>query len=365
METIRTIAEGRTAWRPPPSPVRILQVAGWLSDAEAAASSLRVESLSRSHDVFRVVAPDGRSAIVKQVPQGAWDSGRSLVRELFVYRVAAWLTPLAAVVPRALFIDERRQILVLEDLGDAAHNRPHDASAIAALARSMASWHAATRDVALLPSPSPGILWLPESLDVATRDRSESTQRYLTAVAEDATFRELLNETASGYRAGCLIHGDLRLDNWRTRPATNGAGIDAVALDWDLSGAGDPVWDVGCVCADVVLERIRAIDTIDSMETIESRTRGDNAWPARAVAPIVAFVRAYAAAANMAAESASAFWNRVTLCAIARLLHVGSEWTDQIADDQNPLVVRLLDEARLLIARRTEASRSLHEWARS
>src|SRR5262249_40130894 len=153
---------------------------GLLTSSEATDPLLSVTDSSSSHAVVRVTTPNGRTVVVKRPLGEAGKSGRSLSRELYVYRMTKWMPALAELLPRPLFIDERRHLLVLEceaqppsaadsDGGDGGLTMPGVASQ---LGRKMAAWHRATTEVALWPSLAVGILTLPDALDIAVEGRT-------------------------------------------------------------------------------------------------------------------------------------------------------------------------------------------------
>lgn len=57
----------------------------------------------------------------------------------------------------------------------------------------------------------------------------------------------------------CLIHGDAKFDNCLIRtPAPAGAGPQAVLIDWELGGLGDPWWDVATVLQEFLTAAVMA-----------------------------------------------------------------------------------------------------------
>lgn len=340
-----TAAPAPRAWRPPPSHAQILRAAGWLSPA-GGADTLQYESLARSHDVVRVVRRDGARVVIKRLAEPAWREGRSLSGELFVYRMAAWLQPLAAILPPPVFIDEARHILVLNDVGDDVGKGLRDCG-FSGVGRALGVLHAHTANLSIAGSLAPGVLFVPDHLETAAQGRSASTKVFLAVLASDEEFASLLREGASRYEPCGVIHGDVRQDNWRL--VTDEGGRRAVLVDWEFAGAGDPAWDVGSACADLIVERVRA--TADAMPSATG-------WPGSAEVALENLLRAYVAE-HPAIATRTEPWDRVTIYAIARLLHIGSEWADSTGDASGPLVTELLNAARALLRARTRATTTL------
>ena len=317
----------------------------WLTEADAQNPRTRVDMTASSHTVFRITAPDGRSVVVKQVPAHAAATGRSLSRELFVYRLANWIPGVAAALPAAVYIDESRQVLVLESLGsDSSWPIAEPAASIGnrgvaeSLGGLMAGWHRATTDTALWPAPAPGILHLPDALPDAIRNRPPATRRLMESIAADAELAAALRAGRERWRDRCLIHGDIRRENWISahagRPRLR-------VLDWELSGSGDPAWDLGSVLAEFALESIRSAGE-------------EAAWRSEDVPHIRAFFRAYLAHHGLFDPGTAAECEHVVLCAVARLVHVACEWADLQPDDDSGPVPAVIDKARVLLRRQPE-----------
>lgn len=352
--------KGRS-FKPPVDPLRVLVACGWLTAADAADPGLRVDSLTRSHQVVRVTAPDGRAVIVKQPTPEARQSGRNLDRELYVYRLAGWMDALSKTLPAPLLIDEARQVLVCESLTfernwpDEPEIEPISAPGVAKqLGQAMAGWHHETKELALEPSPAPGILYIADTIEPALEGRSDSAQAFIRALAADPEFSEALREGAEVYQPACLIHGDIRPDNWVVR--RDKVPITLKVFDWEMSGLGDPAWDVGSVCAESVIQAIR---------TGGSTLPDASGWPLLAASALREFLCAYAAAQGGIDASNPATWNRVALLAATRLLHVASEWAEYSYNIDSGGVEQIVGQARHLLHTRQRAAASLASWAQS
>jgi aminoglycoside phosphotransferase (APT) family kinase protein len=328
------------AWRAAPSPVAVLRACGWLSANDATHAALRVDAAKSSHEVFRVTAPDGRSVVVKQLPRESAAKGRSLRQELFVYRLAAWMPEVAALLPSAVYLDEARQVLVVECLDNAAlwpdpaKKMPLLQAGVAAqVARSVAQLHRATAQMGLAPSPAAGVLGMAADLGVATQGRSEAVVALMHSIVADAALKSALTQGLAQYQHDCIIHGDLRPENWMgTR---SGADPQLRLIDFEMAGSGDAAWDVGSLVAQAVIEALQAPATGPAVacESACESARLAAQFPWASVNAIQQIVTAYFEASDPAVgplnPNGDATWHKLALFAAARLLHVATECADQ------------------------------------
>lgn len=352
---------GTKSFKPPLDPLRVLVACGWLTAAEAADPNLRVDSLIRSHQVVRVTAPDGRAVIVKQPTLAARQTGRNLERELYVYRLAGWMDSLAKTLPAPLLIDETRQLLVCESLAfernwpDELAIQPISEPGVAQqLGQVMAGWHRDTKNIALELSHAPGILYVTDSLQSALEGRSDSAQAFMHSLAADPAFCAALHEGAEVYQPTCLIHGDIRPDNWVVR--RDKISITLKVFDWEMAGLGDPAWDVGSACAESIIQLIR---------TDMCATSDASGWPSLATPALRQFLCAYATAQGGLEVNNVATWDRVVLLAATRLLHVATEWAEYSYNIAGSRVDQIVSQARNLLCTRQQAAASLANWVAS
>lgn len=351
-------------FKPLLDPLRVLMACGWLTAAEAADPGLKVDTLTRAHQVVRVTAPDGRAIIVKQPTPEARQSGRNLQRELYVYRLAGWMNSLSKLLPAPLLIDETRQLLVCECLAFESNwpeemklepiSTPYVAKQ---LGKSMADWHRETKEIALEPSPAPGILYIADSLDIALEGKSDSAQDFLRSLVADSELSEALHEGAEVYQPLCLIHGDIRPDNWVVKQdQTDQTPIRLKVFDWEMSGLGDPAWDIASACVESIIQLIRT-----DMSTLPDAS----GWPALAVPTLREFICAYTAVQGVIDIHNAATWNRVALLTVTRLLHVVCEWAEYSYNIDTGKVELLVAQARNLLRTRQQIAVSLANWTQS
>jgi aminoglycoside phosphotransferase (APT) family kinase protein len=300
-----------------------------------------VQDLSRSHDLTFVALPDGPAYVVKRLSRDASASGRSLAAELYTYRLASWRPELAAVLPRAVHLDERRQVLALV-AAPPTHLYPEQClrpgfpspDLAAALGRSLAALHRATDGIPLLTEASCGVVHLP---DTAEQDRrigagAPAALAVARAVVDDVVLAGALRRAAAALRPSCLIHADLKWDNAVLDP---GPPARVTLFDWELSGRGDPAWDVGSALADTVSLPVR----LGAAATPP---------PERLSPALRALLAAYGADGTGAGTED--FAERVVVSWAARTVHLALECGAAVEDPEHAVVRGLTATARRLVA---------------
>jgi aminoglycoside phosphotransferase (APT) family kinase protein len=102
-------------------------------------------------------------------------------------------------------------------------------------------------------------------------------------------------------------------------------------IDWELSGSGDPAWDLATVIVDAAMEGLRSTGVMGE---------------GPAVAALPRLVRAYAGADGPAiATAGGACWRHLWACAVSRLLHVATEWAERQPGDDLGVVEPLVAHA--------------------
>jgi aminoglycoside phosphotransferase (APT) family kinase protein len=321
----------------------VLLAAGIAGPGELAGAA--VHDVSRSHRVWLVELADGSAYVVKR--GGAHGAGRSLDAELYAYRLAAWRTGLSTVFPRAFHLDERHQIVVL-------HAFPHhqlyshrmaepgfpSTRLATGLGEVLATLHAATTDLPLPTAANCGVLYLP---DVPEQDwqiggDSASATAVARAAVGDSSITDALRNGAALSRPRCLVHGDVKWDNIvLDEELPTGVRI----FDWELSGRGDPAWDVGCALADTTFLPIR----LHGLTALPAHADG---WFPPAAGALLA---SYAASRRMPADDDdwANFADRTTLDWIGRGVQLAVECASSVGDPEHPAITDLLVAIRRLI----------------
>lgn len=213
-----------------------------------------VDDLSSFHLVQLATLSDGSRYVVKQgrPTSEPSESGRSLGQELFVYRLSSWLPGLAGCVPEAYLIDERRQLLVIKAAAPGYRllsRRSWPSRAIGeALGRTIAGWHSATWGMSMLARASNGVLDLVDADESQWQLADPQARRLARSFLDDGDLARLLERAKRAWTEQCLVHGDLKWDNCLVDDSNVTAGIEVI--DWELSGMGDPAWDLACALAE-------------------------------------------------------------------------------------------------------------------
>lgn len=207
-----------------------------------------VRDLSRRNRGYAITEKD-RAFFVKQNVDGA----RALRRETSIYRRAGRETgrSLAPYLPRLHYQDGR--VVVLELLAGARTLTDCVGSRRAASAAACARLGEALRLVHSSPPRSVSRAERPWVLELAAppvemlRDASAANVELLRIIHQSEFFCSALASLRSAWRASALIHGDLRADNVMVQRGAGRLRDDIRIIDWELSGIGDPAWDVGSV----------------------------------------------------------------------------------------------------------------------
>lgn len=224
---------------------------------------------SRRHRNFRVVSSGGCSYFVKQDADA--DGVGTVGYEAAVYRLLEAKAPggeTDLLLPRFSAYDPEQGILLLDLVPDAENLREHQVRrkcfppALAALAgRSTAALHRSFRREALerpdflaLSRQPPAILSMHRPPLHLLQSVSAANVALVRQIQQFPQFCALLEETARGWSADAVVHGDLRWDNCLILRASRGKSQEksertrkvAIRLiDWEYAAIGDPAWDVG------------------------------------------------------------------------------------------------------------------------
>ena len=175
------------------------------------------------------------------------------------------------------------------------------------------------------------VLGLCDSLDLAIQGRAPTACALMRTIVADGALNALLREGLQTYRARCVIHGDLRSENWLRD--CRSPRRELRLLDWEIAGAGDPLWDLGSLLAETVGHHIRCNHPVDAI------------WPPLCHATLSQILRSYAAANGPIDLADSDVWRRLAVMAAARLLHVATECAEQGAEPGDWPVAALLQAA--------------------
>lgn len=307
-----------------PNPRKVLQLCCWADDSTFREDDWQIEELRTSHQLLRASTADGREVIIKHLAKESNQTERTLRNELFIYRLAAWMPAMAAIIPDPIYIDEQHDVLVIESLTYPGNDfvgqsqtqillsEPGVGEEVAA---AVANLHAATAFMGMWPSLAVGILGLTKSLHQAMEGRAATTQDLMRKILQKQVFRSALQEGLDTYAHECVIHGDLKPANWLYKLKSAQPGIRII--DWELSGSGDPCWDVGSLLAQVAMEHIHQ----DGQTEFPQLLRGHST--------IRGMLRSYVESRRATAADFSMDWQKMAIMLAARLLHVATECSER------------------------------------
>ncbi|MEU9851749.1 phosphotransferase [Streptomyces sp. NPDC047974] len=312
---------------------------------------LVVTDVSRRNRNHRVTTTDGPAFLVKQA--GDPDTARTLGNEARTYDALALRgsAELRAALPPTTRHLPERAVLVLgidsEAITLAAYHRRtrrFPPGVAEALGRRLAALHALRDDQARELLPVTTGLPLVFSFDrpdvTVYYGASSATLRLLTAVHGTGDFADLLGRLRPEWRPGCVVHGDLRLDNVIVRPSVPArAGKGLRLADWEMAMWGDPAWDVATVLSEYLSLWLDHAPVSEA--TPPERFLDHGPFPLSRWQPAVQrFWTAYATAAGDPA-GARAVWARAVPFAAARLVQTAYESTQFLAELPGQVVLKL------------------------
>ena len=247
------------------SAVPFLLDRGLIRDEEILAGEVAVEAVPRRNRNLRITTGKSSGLFVKQPEDLAQGSRETLRTEGDFYRRHAFRGGAPACsLPALLLYEPSGPLLVLEllpahrTLAEHARSLPPPHFPIATyreLGRRLAGLHAALRpdgDEALAPVSLPWVSRAHEPSPSALRVLSPASLAALEILQGSAAIREGLGRLEALWTPCTLIHGDLRADNVLVGGGTGG-GEDIRLVDWELSQAGDPAWDLAAVLSSLVV----------------------------------------------------------------------------------------------------------------
>jgi aminoglycoside phosphotransferase (APT) family kinase protein len=217
-----------------------------------------VISSPRRNNNFQVVNPAGTSVMVKQAT--SVDRALTLAREAAAYRAFEALPPRHTRPwrPDCLHYDGTAGILVLrlETGAQTVKHRVRRSGKVSrhiasALGGALAQLHAVPAAGHRAPRPDPDgppwILYL-ECPDAGVLETSSGAALEMIRIFQSSELAcDVLREHRMTWRSDTFVHGDLRWENCLVTGSGPRPGVRLV--DWELSGAGDAAWDLGCVLA--------------------------------------------------------------------------------------------------------------------
>jgi hypothetical protein len=250
----------------PPEVVRCLLDRALLDPAAVLEGDLWVDPVSRRNSSFKVQSSQGPAYFVKH---GIGADGAAFVaRESFVYQFLNSRFPAARPprwLPRFYGCDESRHLLILGFSPGSLSLREFHAqrgriprTAALATGRALAELHRMQLPDATSgwsrgeAPPPPWPLSLHRPAVGFLQEISAANLEMIRIMQGFPDFCLLLDRLRDEWTVRSLIHFDLKADNCVIVPSPAGsAGPPEVKIvDWEISGPGDPCWDVGSVFSD-------------------------------------------------------------------------------------------------------------------
>jgi hypothetical protein len=303
--------------------VPYLHRAGVLEEATVAAGGLRSEGFHRRHQNLRLTRPDGTGFFVKQADPLAVGGRQSVAAEGRFYASMSLVRPeLGGLAPELVRYDAPRGAVVLRLLAD--HRTLRELIAAEGDLRfPIRAWHRLGELLArvhrtTVGDPSPVRPFL-ETFDPAPAVLAGIGPAALRVfeVVQTSGLREGLASAADLWAPEAFVHGDVRIDN--VMIARDATGDDVRLVDWELSGRGDPMWDLaGCLEAAITASWGRLGATELCLPVMQSAARAS--W------------QAYQAHGGVAPRDRSDSAIRVTMYAAARLVLAALESAERSRD---------------------------------
>lgn len=230
----------------PAEVVALLRSVGWLSDREIVASGVSVTDMSRSHSVYRVDVGAAPRWVLKthRPPRGDFDG--SFERELKAYELAEDVSDLKVLMPRFCGALGESVIAIEAIAGETAWgDGPGQPQAQVEVTSRLGQLHRATEG-SIDTIQDAGFPWILRAMDFDSPEFvwSGAARAVLQRVAGNPRAVAELREARAQWNRTCLIHGDAKLDNVII-PRDRNKGV--VLVDWELSGLGDPLWDLAAL----------------------------------------------------------------------------------------------------------------------
>lgn len=220
-----------------------------------------IEMLRRNRN-FRIQRIRAPGLFVKQVRVRTPDMVVTLEREARCYELACSETDFAdlrPLMPKFVRYDVRNHILILELLPANQSLREYQmgpgrlnatigeqlGAALSVCHTRIAVPQEIPHKLKVFPRRAPWILSFP-SLNFERGSPGGAIAQLHSLLRRYPDLAERLDGLREGWRIECLIHGDLRWDNWLVL-IENGDARNVKIVDWELADLGDAGWDLGDV----------------------------------------------------------------------------------------------------------------------
>jgi len=106
----------------------------------------------------------------------------------------------------------------------------------------------------------PGVLRIHRPGPTALSDRTPAQLDLVRMVQRTLVACAALDDATVEWRDTSVIHADIRWDNVIVAELDNGGDVAVRLVDWELSGCGEPCWDIASAIACVLRDELAPID---------------------------------------------------------------------------------------------------------
>ncbi len=221
---------------------------GLISYESVVDGDLTITDASHRNRAFRVLRGGQPGYFVKQIRQwdpvslAGWEQEDACYRRFYSF----------SFLPKHYKSDPESRIFVLDLVSESetlsAYHRRQSVDFVVAGRKqgsALSALHRATQGTDK-PGKIPWILSVQETNPAWFDSLSSANARLLEIVQGYPEYCELLNGARSEWAPSCLIHGDVKWDNFLIRQPES-PNPEVLLVDWELAAFGDPCWDTGSV----------------------------------------------------------------------------------------------------------------------
>ena len=298
---------------------------------------VEVNEVSRRNINFKVVSQGGQSYFVKQ---GVGTAGQmTAIQEAAAYRLLIREREQSALtfIPEYYGYDASDGVLILELFAQAQDVRQYHAAhrhfsirLARAMGRALASLHGLQLDTTNARySTAPWVLSLHHPRLSDLEEISSANLELIQIVQGHIEFQDTFDYLRETTVLHSFIHGDAKWDNWLVLPPDSPRSVPSLRLvDWELSGFGDPGWDVGTALSDPLCAWVRSVPMASDIPPADllhwSRS------PSRKVHPITSNLwQAYCKSSDLMSWEISDRLARCSAFAAVRVLQTAFEEMQQ------------------------------------
>jgi hypothetical protein len=186
----------------------------------------------------------------------------------------------------------------------------------------LSALHCATQGAGQ-PGKVPWILSVQETDPALFDSLSSANARLLESVQSYPEYCRLLSALRTEWQPSCLIHGDVKWDNFLIRNSES-ANPKLLLVDWELASFGDPCWDAGSVLQSYLNFWIYSLPFHETAQPdlLVSRAR----CPLERLQPAIrGFWESYVSGMQWDGEAARAMLFRSVRCGAARMVQTAYE----------------------------------------